>query len=875
MVPLSFRLITLTFLCAASAFCDERKTLHGHLPTRTIVATPVGRLPGTDKLHLTLGLPLRNPEALTNLLARLYDPSSPDFRHFQSPAEFTENFGPTESDYQKLGAFAQANGLAVANTHANRTLMEVEGTVADIEKTFGVTLRTYQHPTESRNYYAPDVEPTTTLDIPVAHISGLDNFRRPQPMSLHPAAGNRAIPLIGSGPQGYYFGSDFRAAYVPGTTLTGTGQSVALVELDGYYAVDVSSYLTKAKLPNVPLKNVLIGGFNGSPDPTGTGNEEVSLDIDMAISMAPGLSQVLVYEASPTSGNSQINALLNRIATDNTAKQIGCSWGFDIDSTTQQIFQEYAAQGQSFFLASGDSGSSTGGVLQPEDNPNITVVGGTVLTSSASHAWLSETTWSGSGGGISTIYPLPSWQRGLGTPSNRGSTTFRNVPDVAMVADGVWLIADRGSSFPINGTSIAAPLWAGLTALINQQGAAAGAPPVGFLNPALYAIAQGANYRTDFHDITTGNNENTANPTLYRATAGYDLCTGWGTPAGSGLINDLLALNPADALVITPPLGFTAFGSYSGPYNVSSQAYTLTNAGTVPISWTISKLPPWLKASTSGGTLVPGGTSTVVNISLDAASSQMLIGSSTADVVFSDTSTGKTQSRTFSLAIGNGGFETGDFSSWTFSGDTNANYADSYDAAKFTSGTPAVDDSKFVHSGIYGANLGAVGSLASLTQRLPVSAGQVLLLSFWLDNPATGTPNRFRALWDGRVLYDKSSLGIFGWTNLQFVVTATGSSASVVFQFQNDNASFGLDDISVKPVSVPVIQNVSQNSGQTSFQWNSAAGVKYQPQSATDLNGPTWTNLGNPIIAVGATSTITDTDNTGQVKFYRVLIGAQ
>ena len=876
MFRLLIRVISLLTLFTASVLCAERQTIHGHRVVETGRATPLGRLPGNDRLHLSIGLPLRNQEALTNLLDRLYDPSSPDFRHFQSPAEFTENFGPSESDYAEVGNFARANGLTVVNAHANRMLLEVEGTVENIEKTFGVVLRTYQHPSEARTYYAPDVEPTTSLHAPVLHVAGLDNFRRPQPMSLHPMAGKHATPLIGSGPNGYFLGSDFRTAYVPGTTLTGIGQSVALVELDGYYSVDVSSYKTKAKLSDVPLKNVLIGGFNGAPDPTGTGNEEVSLDIDMAICMAPGLSQVIVYEASPSSGNSQINALLNRIATDDAANQIGCSWGFDIDSTTQQIFQQYAVQGQSFFLASGDSGSSTGGVLQPEDNPNITVVGGTVLTASASHAWLSETTWSGSGGGISSLYPLPSWQRGISMASNRGSTTFRNVPDVSMVADGVWLIADHGQSFPISGTSISAPLWAGLTALVNQQAAAAGAPPVGFLNPSLYAIAQGANYHSDFHDITTGNNENSANPALYRATVGYDLCTGLGTPAGSGLINDLLGLKPADPLVIKPPLGFTAFGPASGPFNVSSQIYTLTNAGTTPLNWTVSKLPPWLKASVLGGTLAPGGPSVAVTISLDVPSSQMLIGSGIGDAVFSDATSGRTQSRTFSLAIGNGGFETGDFTSWTFSGNTNDNYADSYDAAKFTSGPPpAVDDSQYVHTGIYGGLLGQVGSLASLTQRVPVSVGQVLLLSFWLDNPAAGTPNRFRALWDGHVLFDKSSLPAFKWTNMQFVVTASGSTASVVFQFQNDTQSFGLDDISVKPVTAPVIQGVSQSSGQTSFQWSSTIGVNYQPQSAPDLSGTTWSNFGNPITAVGTTSSATDTDTSGQARFYRVVIGAQ
>jgi hypothetical protein len=169
-------------------------------------------------------------------------------------------------------------------------------------------------------------------------------------------------------------------------------------------------------------------------------------------------------------------------------------------------------------------------------------VGGTVL-SVAGGAWQSETTDNESGGGISYDDPvnfaIPSWQVGLDMSSNGGSTTMRNCPDVSSVSVGISIVDDNGQSAKFGGTSAGGPLWAGFCALVNQQAKISGRPAVGFLNPALYTIGRGATYSSCFHDITTGNNFNAANPTRYSATTGYDLCTGWGSPKGQALINAL------------------------------------------------------------------------------------------------------------------------------------------------------------------------------------------------------------------------------------------------------------------------------------------------------------------------------------------------
>ena len=173
------------------------------------------------------------------MLHRLYDPASPDFRRFLTPDQFTEQFGPTEADYQAVIAFANSNGLAVTRTHRNRTLVCVSGAVADIEKTFNVTLRLYHHPTEPRTFYAPDTGPSFALNVALLTVAGLNDYHVPRPMSLHHSGGSAAsslAPLTGSGPGGTYMGNDFRAAYLPGVALTGSSQTVGLLEFDGYSA---------------------------------------------------------------------------------------------------------------------------------------------------------------------------------------------------------------------------------------------------------------------------------------------------------------------------------------------------------------------------------------------------------------------------------------------------------------------------------------------------------------------------------------------------------------------------------------------------------------------------------------------------------------
>jgi hypothetical protein len=611
-------------------------------------------LAATNRLDLAIGLPLSNPEALGQFLHQLYDPASPNYRRYLTPEQFTERFGPTERDYQAVNAFAASNGLRVTTRHANRLLLDVSGSVANVERAFHLKMFVYQHPTEARTFYAPDTEPALDLAVPLLSISGLDNYSPPRPLFVRRPLdrAQRALPDTGSGPEGYYMGKDFRAAYVPDTSLTGSGQTVGLLQFDGYTASDITSYETLAGLPNVTLSNVLLDGFSGYPTRTG-GEVEVSLDIEMAISMAPGLSKVIVYEAGPY-GN--WHDILNRMADDNLAKQLSCSWyipGGGPDPVAEQIFQQMAAQGQSFFAASGDYDAYTGLIPFPSDTTNVTEVGGTLLTTSGpGGSWVGETAWNrnngiGTAGGISTSYTIPSWQTNISMRANQGSTTMHNVPDVAMTADDVYVQVD-GEGGGVGGTSCAAPLWAGFTALVNEQAVLSGRPTVGFINPALDLIASSPIYTACFHDTTNGNNTSPSSPTRFFAVSGYDLCTGWGSPAGQNLIN---ALAIPDPLGVQPGAGFTAIGGSGGPFTVTSESFVLTNSGTNSLTWSLVSTSTWLAVSPPGGTLLPGGSDFTPLISLGAGAYSLPIGNYTATVAFSNDSSGIAQSRQFMLQV--------------------------------------------------------------------------------------------------------------------------------------------------------------------------------------------------------------------------------
>ncbi|MBV9762034.1 MAG: hypothetical protein JO340_15835 [Acidobacteriaceae bacterium] len=496
----------------------------------------LGRLPADEILKLNIALPLRNEAELDQLLDQLYDPNSSSFHQFLSVEEFTDRFGPTQDDYAEVIRFAERNGLTVTGTFPNRMVVNVTGSVRNIERAFGVVMGVYQHPTEQRTFYSTDREPIANSPVPLWHVTGLDNFSIPHPISLHRESEVKS-QTTGSGPNGYFLGSDMRAAYYGGTSLSGSGQSVGLLEFAGYNYADVTKYFSKVgqKL-SVAVNGISTDGSSLSCTGSCDDTEQV-LDIEVAISMAPGMSQVRVY-VSDTSDVS----IFNRMASDNISKSLSCSWGWSPadPSSDDPIFKEFSAQGQNLFVASGDSGAykTRSSDVYPADDAYVTSVGGTDLTTNgAGGSWKSETGWSDSGGGISpNKIAIPGYQKTAGviTSGNKGSTTYRNSPDVAAEANtDNYICYDGTCAGGWGGTSFAAPRWAGYLALVNQQSVANGKGTLGFINPTLYSIGLGSSYSTDFHDITSGSNG------TYSAIKGFDLVTGWGSPNGTGLINAL------------------------------------------------------------------------------------------------------------------------------------------------------------------------------------------------------------------------------------------------------------------------------------------------------------------------------------------------
>ena len=603
-------LLSASLICAVAfpAGAGGLQTLQGHVPAGAAGLAALRPLAATNQLHLAIGLPLRDPQGLSTLLTQLYDPNSTNYHQYLTQPQFTERFGPTAADYEKVKAFAAANNLVVEGIHPNRVVVDVVGSVADINTALHTTLQVYQHPTEAREFYAPSAEPSLDLDAAVQFVSGLDNFQLPKPMlvqrSMPTAKSNPEAP-IGSGPGGTYLGYDFRSAYVPGVTLTGSGQTVGLLEFSsGYFQSDITTYETMAGLPNVPVTPVLLNGYSGAE---GSGNAEVSLDIEMAISLAPGLSGVSVFEGTTAS------TIFSTMASDTSIKQFGVSWTYSINSTVTNLFHELGAQGQSLFNASGDGDAYRTTISAPADDPYLTVVGGTTLSTTVpGGSWLSEKVWNwgggeGGSGGISTTIPIPSWQAPVSMASNQGSTTKRNLPDVALTADNVFVTYSNGLSGLFGGTSCATPLWAAFVSLVNQQAVSNGNSTLGFINPAVYSIGLSGNYTNCFHDTVLGNNTWASSPTKYYAVPGYDLCTGWGTPTGEALID---ALSP-DSLGLAPAAGLKASGLTGGPFSGSSVNIMLTNTTASPMNWSCGNAVSWITVTPATGTLAAGQVASV------------------------------------------------------------------------------------------------------------------------------------------------------------------------------------------------------------------------------------------------------------------------
>jgi kumamolisin len=626
--------LTFAFLAAQFSFAQDQLltplTRHVREVTVTGEARFLQAVPATQVMQLDIVLPLANQSGLDQFLARLYDPSSPSYHRYLTPAQFTALFGPTQEQYDAVVNFVKENGFTITGGTRSGMDVQVKGPVSAIENAFHISMGIYQHPTENRTFYAPDREPALALPFRIWHISGLSNYSIPHPMlekrsDYARAHGMNAAEVVshattGSGPSQSFLGSDMRAAYYGGSSLDGTGQTLGLLEYQGTNLSDVSLYYANAKQtqPSTPITLDSVDGTSRSCNPSGCDDTEPTIDITQALGMAPGLSSLVVYIGSTDT------ALLGAMTTASPLPMtIGCSWGRSPadPATLNPYFQRMEAQGQTFFAASGDNSTwTTKNYEWPADDPYIVSVGGTDLTTSgAAGPWSSETAWVDSGGGISTdSIAIPAWQQlsGVINSSNGGSTSLRNGPDVAANANFTFYVCANGSctANEYGGTSFAAPMWAAFIALANQQAAGSGGTGVGFLDPTIYAqnAASGTNYAANFHDVTSGTSGS------YSAVAGYDLVTGWGSPEAA-LISALtsqtetvsaspsaVSIAPGGnktttitvggccssaALSATPPTGFNVSFSPTSITGSGTSVMTISVASTVTSSPTPYSIP--------------------------------------------------------------------------------------------------------------------------------------------------------------------------------------------------------------------------------------------------------------------------------------------
>lgn len=576
---------------------EELVAVRGMTPPLLAVSRLQGPANGQQRITLSIGLRPQNQTNLRRYVQNVVRATSVSYRHFLTPAQYTSTYSPTEATYKTLIQFLQNAGFTITHTYNHRLLLDFSGTIQQVEQAFHVILHTYTGP-DGHSYYANDSDPL--LPMRFAHdiiaINGLDNALHWYPTQLfaHRLTTLSTSSLLTRCPQhnkNYMTPDQFAGAYnLNGLYRAhdlGEGQTVALFELSPFAKSDIMAYSACFGKSHTTIQAIPVGKHL-TPD---EGALEVETDAELVLSAAPQLKTLKIYEA----GNDVTSYLSQwaRIIQD-APPVVSTSWGLcekvlDAATVKQEniLFTTAAAQGQTIFASTGDTGSAGclgdivhppqgTGIDDPAAQPFVTSVGGTSLTLNGTSSYGSETTWNttkeppkgyngASGGGISQYWPAPAWQNmaGVHTIYSTGKLCeapsgkiCRETPDVSLHAN-----ADRGyiiycsahatkscsDKMPWNvvgGTSASAPLWAALATLANEMSLKQGGHTLGFINPLLYQLARDPQkYAICFHDITTGNNDNNGrNGGRYPATRGYDMATGLGSYNAYPLVLDLVKL---------------------------------------------------------------------------------------------------------------------------------------------------------------------------------------------------------------------------------------------------------------------------------------------------------------------------------------------
>jgi kumamolisin len=485
-------------------------------------ADPNERTSVTIMLHPPKGANAASSHTADNLAKRTY----------LTRDELAAQRGATPDAMLAVERFAVDAGLVIREADAARRSVVVEGTVAQLNAAFRVDLRRFSGKDgEFRGRVGTIALPAELAPI-VSGVFGFDE--RPQARAQFRVAHPRAVDTS-------YTPLQLGELYAFPTSATGTGQTIALIELGGgYKPADLSAYFSGLGITAPQVTSVSVdGGKNTPAGDVNSADGEVDLDIEVAGALAPD-ANVVVYFA-PNTDQGFLDAITTAVHdTTNNPTVISISWGSAESEWTQQAmtnfdaaFADAAMLGITVCIAAGDGGSADGEtdgkahVDFPASSPHALACGGTTLRANGTTI-ASEVVWNdpgdgATGGGISDVFPVPSWQANAGVPpsTNAGARVGRGVPDIAGNADPATGYAVRidGSDTVLGGTSAVAPLWAALIARLNTLSS----KPLGLINPLLYANPSA------LRDITSGTNG------AYTARAGWDPCTGLGTPNGTKL----------------------------------------------------------------------------------------------------------------------------------------------------------------------------------------------------------------------------------------------------------------------------------------------------------------------------------------------------
>jgi pseudomonalisin len=469
-----------------------------------VPASAADRGAATGTQRVTLSLASKDKAGLDAFVAGRHAPLT--------PAEFTARFGPSDQGLTAIQGWAAKNGLAVQHD-AGSMILHLTGPAKAVNAAFGTSLHAYKAADKSYVAAAGDASLPAGIARFATSVVGLG-----APATAHLASEGQTAKPAASG----YGPADFTKFYNAPSTATGSGQKLAIITIGDLTDVKTNLGLFEDhfNLPKVPITVVPIDG--GSSDTSG--DIEWELDTQYSTGFAPDVSGVTAYSATSLDDAALTDAF-SKWVDDDSISQASASFGSCETASqssgnltaTDTVLEKAAAQGQSLFVSSGDTGSKCGtvngtvsgpeGVSYPASSPYAVAVGGTQITDLAGGT---EEGWYAGGGGQSPNEKAQSWQTSVGG-AYTGSA--RGVPDVSLSAEDFQMYYN-GSIIVEGGTSASAPSWQGVWARVQQ---AAGGK-AGFAAPALYQAGSA------LRDITSGNNGD------FSAASGWDYVTGLGTP---------------------------------------------------------------------------------------------------------------------------------------------------------------------------------------------------------------------------------------------------------------------------------------------------------------------------------------------------------